>query len=177
MKKQKNLGQKIPNWCIFGVGFENNIVIFEIRILEYVQLLNFVEKQICLTFGPKMPFTRYPNLWQRTLYFSIFGQEVQKNYCQMWNQHLSICLIAKYCEIMKWLKFGAKKALFGYFLARILKKLLFYLKLAPSNYYNWKLFEKKCLNLRPKISFLGIFDKKYLTCVFFGKDFKIFFLY
>ena len=38
MKKQKclNLGPKTPNLGNFGLEFENNIVIFEIRILKFV---------------------------------------------------------------------------------------------------------------------------------------------
>ena len=32
--------------------------------------------------------------------------------------------------------------------------------------------KQKCLNLRPKISYLGIFDQKCLNWVFLGKDFK-----
>ena len=48
-------------------------------------------------------------------------------------QHLRICLIAKFCEESKMPKFGTKNALFEYFWARIKKKLLSYLKSAPSN--------------------------------------------
>ena len=32
--------------------------------------------------------------------------------------------------------------------------------------------KQKCLNLRPKMSYLGIFDQKCLNWVFLGKDFK-----
>ena len=32
--------------------------------------------------------------------------------------------------------------------------------------------KQKCLNLRPKISYLGIFDQKCLNWVFLGKDLK-----
>ena len=37
-KKQKslNLGPKMPDLWIFGLGFENNIAIFEISTLEFV---------------------------------------------------------------------------------------------------------------------------------------------
>ena len=41
------------------------------------------------------------------------------------------------------LKFGTKNALFGYFWARILKKLLPYLKSAPSNLSSCKISRKK----------------------------------
>ena len=43
---------------------------------------------------------------------------------------------------MKTPKFGTKNVLFGYFWARILKKLLSYLILAPSNLPNCKILEK-----------------------------------
>ena len=54
-----------------------------------------------------------------------------KNYSHIWNQHLWISLIAKYCELMKMPKSGPKNAWYGYFCSRILNKLLSYLKLAP----------------------------------------------
>ena len=40
-------------------------------------------------------------------------------------------------------KFGIKNVLFGYFWARTLKTLASYLKLAPSNFANCKIFEKR----------------------------------
>ena len=40
---------------IFGLEFENNIVIFEISTLEFVKLQNFAKKQKCLNLGPKIP--------------------------------------------------------------------------------------------------------------------------
>ena len=52
--------------------------------------------------------------WPRMPYFDISGQEFWKNYCEIWNQHPSICLIAKYFEIMEMPKFATKSALFGY---------------------------------------------------------------
>ena len=53
----------MPDLCVFGLEFENNIVIFEISILECVYLQNFAKKQKCLNLGPKMP------------YLGIFGLE------------------------------------------------------------------------------------------------------
>ena len=58
-----------------------------------------------------------------------------KIYCHIWNQHLWICLIAKYREIMKMPKFGTKNALYWYFLARVFK-----------NYsYIWNQHPQTCL--------------------------------
>ena len=57
----------MPDLGIFGLEFENKIVIFEISTLEFVQLQNIVEKQQCLNLGPKM------------LDFCIFGKEFENN--------------------------------------------------------------------------------------------------
>ena len=65
--------------------------------------------------------------------FGYFSAGIYKKYCHIWNQHPWICLIAKYCEILKMQENETKSALFGYFWARILNKLLSYLKSAPSN--------------------------------------------
>ena len=61
------------------------------------------------------------------------------------------------------LKLGTKNALFGYFWATILKKILSYLKSAPSILSKWKFCgkKKKCLNLGPKMSYLGIFGLEF----------------
>ena len=61
----------MPDLGIFGLEFENNIVIFEISTLEFVQLQNFAEKQKCLNLGPKMP------------YLGIFGLQFQKICCHI----------------------------------------------------------------------------------------------
>ena len=74
--------------AIFGLEFEKTVVIFEISTPEFVKKQNFVknEKWKCLNLGPKMP------------YLGIFGLEVLKNYCHIWNQHPWIYLTAKFCE-------------------------------------------------------------------------------
>ena len=56
----------MPDLGIFGLEFENNIVIFEISTLQFVYLQNFTKKQKCLNLGPKMP------------YLGIFGLEFLK---------------------------------------------------------------------------------------------------
>ena len=53
----------MPDLGIFGLEFENNIVIFEISTLQFVYLQNFTKKQKCLNLGRKMP------------YLGIFGLE------------------------------------------------------------------------------------------------------
>ena len=95
-------------------------------------------------------------------YLGIFGLEFKKNYCHIWNQHLGISVIAKLCEETKMPKFGTKNAI----------KLLSYLKSAPSNVSICKISQKKqrCLNLGPKMPYLGIFDQKCLIWVFLTKN-------
>ena len=92
-------------------------------------------------------------------YLGIFtGLEILKHYCHIWNQHPQICLIGKFCQKTKMHKFGTKNVFFGYFWVNFLKKLLSYLKSAPSNFLILitkfrKKKKQKCLNLGPKFGF------------------------
>ena len=62
----------MPDLGIFGLEFENNIVIFEISILEFAYLQNFVKKQKCLNLGSKM---RWVFLTKNTV-FGYFGARI-----------------------------------------------------------------------------------------------------
>ena len=81
--------------------------------------------------------TKMPKFGTKNAWFGYFSTGTWKQYCHIWNQQPRICLIVKFRE-KKNSKFGTKmpylggtkNALFGYFLARILKKLLSYLKSA-----------------------------------------------
>ena len=84
--------------------------------------------------------------------------------CHIWNQNPWICLIAKYCEIMKMPKFGIKSALFGYFWARILKNYCHIWNHHPQICLFVKFHEK---TIKPK------FGTKGLICVFLGWNLKI----
>ena len=55
-------------------------------------------------------------------YFGIFRLEFQKTYCNIWNQHSGICLIANIREKLKILKFGHKNDLLRYFLVALLNQ-------------------------------------------------------
>ena len=46
---------KMPDLGIFGLEFENNVLIFEICTLKFDYFLNFTLKQKGLNFRPKMP--------------------------------------------------------------------------------------------------------------------------
>ena len=61
---------------IFGLEFENNIVIFEINTLKFVQLQNFAEKQKCLNLGPDMPYLG--SFDQKCLIWVVLGNNFRK---------------------------------------------------------------------------------------------------
>ena len=138
----------------------------------------FFEETKMPKFGTKNAIFGY--FWPRMPYLTIFGQDFYKNYCQIWNQHPWICLIAKYREIMKMPKFGTKSALFGYFWARILKNYCHIWDQHPQICQKWVFnsYSKfQCLRISviakfceetkmPKFgtknALLGIFDQEYL---------------
>ena len=47
--------------------------------------------------------------------FEYFWTGILKNYCHIWNQHLRISVISKFCKEIRIPKFGTKNALVGYF--------------------------------------------------------------
>ena len=60
------MGPKIPKLSVFGLEFENIIVMVQISILEFVLLQSVVQKNKSLNLERKMP------------YFRIFGLELEK---------------------------------------------------------------------------------------------------
>ena len=74
--------------------------------------------------------TKMPKFGTKSGLFEYFWARILLTYL---NQHPQICLTAKFYEKTKIPTFGTKYALFGYFWTIILKKLLLYLKSAPSN--------------------------------------------
>ena len=95
--------QKIPYLPIFGMQFENNIVIFCNEHPRICQIGRFREKKKMPKFGTK-----------NALFFFFFIG-IWKKYCHIWNQHPRICLTGKFREKTKMPKFVTKNALFGYF--------------------------------------------------------------
>ena len=61
-KKSLNLGPKILYLYIFGLEFENNIVIFEISALKFVSVQILVQKEKSLNLGSTMPYLGILNL-------------------------------------------------------------------------------------------------------------------
>ena len=105
--------------------------------------------------------------------FGYFWVKTLKNFCHIGNQQLQISLIPKFCEKTKMPKFGRKSAFFGYFWVGILKNychiwiqhLWIWL---TANYVN----KQKCLNLAPKMPYLGIVHQECFIWVFLGKNKK-----
>ena len=98
-------------------------------------------------------------------YLGIFGLEF-KNICHILKQHLRICLIAKFCEIMKMAKFETKKALRRYFCARVLKNFCHVWNQQPQICLTTKFREKtKIPKFGTKNGWFGYFDQNYLIWV------------
>ena len=90
-----------------GLEYENNIAIFEISILEFVQFVKFCEKMKMPKFGTKNAFFGY--FWARILKKLLYYRK---------STPLN-CLIAKFPGKAKIPTFGTKNALFGYFWTKI----------------------------------------------------------
>ena len=110
-----------------------------------------------------------PKFGNKTALFGYFWARSLKNYCHIWNQLLRICLFARFRKKTKMPKLRTKNALFGYFWQKMpylgssglgfFKKILWYWKSAPLKFVYSQNFAKKkqkCLNLGPKMSYLGI---------------------
>ena len=108
---------------------------------------NFTKKQKCLLFRQKIPLLYF---WARIL----------KNYCNIWNHQVQMCLNAKFCKNTAMPKLCIENALFGYLWGRI-RKPLSYFKSASSNLSNWK-SDAKLLNLGSKNLLLRFFWPKIL---------------
>ena len=104
--------------------------------------------------------------------FGYFWARILKNYCHIWNQHLRISVIAKFCEEMKMPKFGTKYAFFWYFWPRMPYWGISRQEFRKFYCHVWNhhlqicLFAKfhgktKCLNLEPKMPDFGSFGLEF----------------
>ena len=96
-------------------------------------------------------------------YLGILGLVFLKTYYHIWNQHPWVCLIAKFCKKkQKYLNIGPKMPyfIFGLFLGWNFRKLLWYLKSAPSNLSNAE-FREKMKILGAKLPYLRIFGLEF----------------
>ena len=140
---------------IYGLEFENVIVIFEISALEFSLLQSLVWKWKSLILGPKMPYLGFcrltferklllylkqPRILQNaklhakskilkfgTKYalFGYFWAEILKKHCDIWSQRPRMCLLAMFRAKIKILKFGTKNGLFGCFGQQCWKNVIF----------------------------------------------------
>ena len=83
-----------------------------------------------------------PKLRTENASFGYFWAKILKSNCHIWNQHHQICLIQKFHEKNKNTLISDQKCLIWVFLGKSFKKLLSYLKLAPSNLANCKTLRK-----------------------------------
>ena len=112
--KKPKFGTKSASFRYF---WQKTIAIFEISTLKFVRLKNFAKKQKSLNFRTNIGY-----FWTRVL----------ENYRHIWDQHLRLRLIGKFCGEIKMPKIGTQKchfgvfltynALFGCFWARVFKK-------------------------------------------------------
>ena len=108
--KNINLGPKMPELSLFGLEFKDNIVIFEIGIVEFSLTTKVFEEIKMLDF------------WTKKLHFGISRLQILKNYCHILSHRPQFSQIGKFFQRMKTLKYGSKNSLFGYFCVRFLKK-------------------------------------------------------
>ena len=101
-----------------------------------------------------------PNFGTKSALFCYFWARILKNYCHIWNQHLRISLIAKFCEETKMFKIGTKSALFWVFLGKNFKKTIVIFEMTTLKFVYLQNFteKQKCQNLGPKVSDFGIFS-------------------
>ena len=130
-QKRLHLGPKMPSF-FEKLEFSKKCCHITNQHPEICLIAKFCKK-------PKMP-----KFGSKNALFGYFWTRIWKHYCHIENQHPRICLIAKFCiKNQKCLNLGTKGSFLGYSWARIFKKILSYLKAAPSNLYNRKILQKK----------------------------------
>ena len=131
----------MPYLDIFGLEFENNIIMFETNTSNLSTCKISRKKQKCLNLGPKiLPCVPY------------FWGGIWKYYCHIWNLRSRICLVAKFGAKLKIHKFWTKNAL-GFFGLEFKNNNVITLE------FVWfgKFREKKKMS---KLPYLGIFGLK-----------------
>ena len=121
------------------------------RLLSYLKPLSYFVKKQNSALKKKIAETKSP-------YLSIFGVEVEKNYCHIWNQqHPQIFQKVNFYGRQKNLDLGAKNNLFGDFWARICKNYCHVWNKHLRVCQNAKFHIKEKINLGSKLSYLGTF--------------------
>ena len=128
--------------------------------------------QICLTakFGGKTKLPKFGNknawfgyFWTKMSYLGIFGTNVWKYYCHIWNQHCQICLVAKLPKKQKYLDLRPEIPGLDIFGLEFGNNLAIF-EISTLKFLILQNFRKKqkSLNLRPKMLYLGVFEKNAL---------------
>ena len=106
-----------------------------------------------------------PKFVTKNTLFEYFWTSILKNYCHIWNQHLQINVIAKFCKETKIPKFG-------YFWAKIFKKFIVRFEISTSKFAYLQNFTKKqeCLNLGTKMSDLCILELEFQNNISYLKS-------
>ena len=112
-QKTLKLRSKMPYLGVFKLGFEETVVIFHARTLEFFKMQSFLQSRI-LKFGTSIAL------------FGYFYPRIWKNQCHIWNK------LQRYCETAK-KNFRGQKCLLWVYLGCNFAKLLQYLKLVLSN--------------------------------------------
>ena len=97
----------------FPIDLQKSNAVFEISILKFVNMQNFIQKQENFKF------------WSKILHFDTFGLQFNKIYYQIFDQHPPICGNTNFYPKQKNV-LGNKNALFGT-LGWNIEKLLSYL--------------------------------------------------
>ena len=135
IEKQKclNLEPKKPILCIFGQDFGKKYCDLK-STPSILPICKISRKKIKMAeFGKK-------NAW-----FMYFWAGIWKQYCNIWNKHPRVCLIANFCEEIKMPKFGTKSALLEYFLPKMISSGILGLELKKSYCHVWNEHTWICL--------------------------------
>ena len=97
-----------------------------------------------------------PKFGTKSVLFLYFLDRILKNYCHIWNPHLRINVIPKFCEEEKMPNFGTKKGLFGYFWPRMPCLGFFGQKIKKNFCHIW--------NYHPQICLIGKIHRKRKMC-------------
>ena len=147
--KVPTLGTKMPYSGIFVKEFEKKKLFSLLKSApSNLPISKTSRKKKMSKFGTK-------NAW-----FGYFWAGIWKIYCHTWNQHPPICLMAIFSEKAKKPKLGTKMPYLGIFVKEFEKKTIFLFEINTLKFVDLQNFMKKqkCLNFRPKMPDLGIFD-------------------
>ena len=95
---------------------------------------------------------KIPKFGSKNALFGYFWAKILKNCYHIWNQHLRICLVAKFYKKTKIPKFGTKNAVFGFFWPK-----MFYLDIFQLEFENNYCY---ILNQHPRICLIAKFYEK-----------------